>query len=64
MKNKDFGFSIQDPANWKKEEESVSKSSNIAISFSKQNSDQMNSEAELYKEQKNLWAEILIFAAF
>ena len=59
-----FEFGFKDPANWKKEEESISKSSNIVISFSKQNSDQMNSEAELYKEQKNLWAEILIFAAF
>ena len=39
--NKDFGFSIQHPANWKKEEESTSKSSNIVISFSKQNRNQL-----------------------
>ena len=64
MKIRILDLVFRDPANWKKEEESISKSSNIVISFSKQNSDQMNSEAELYKEQKNLWAEILIFAAF
>jgi hypothetical protein len=52
MKNKDFGFSIQDPANWKKEEESTSKFSNIVISFSKQNRNQINSEAELYIRTK------------
>ena len=42
--NKVFGFSIQYPADWKKEEQSTSKSSNIniVVSFSKQNKNQIN----------------------
>jgi hypothetical protein len=48
--NKVFGFSIQYPADWKKEEQSTSKSSNIniVVSFSKHNKNQINSEADLY----------------
>jgi hypothetical protein len=48
--NKVFGFSIQYPADWKKVEESTPKSSNIniVVSFSKQNKNQINSEADLY----------------
>jgi hypothetical protein len=48
--NKVFGFSIQYPADWKKEEQSTSKSSNIniVVSFSKHNKNQLNSEADLY----------------
>jgi hypothetical protein len=36
--SKEFGFSIQYPSDWKKEEENMSKSSNvnIAVSFVKQ----------------------------
>ena len=30
--NKDFGFSIQYPSDWKKEEEDISKSSNVHCS--------------------------------
>lgn len=48
--NKDFGFSIQYPSDWKKEEENMSKSSNvnIAVSFVKQNGSQIYSEADFY----------------
>jgi hypothetical protein len=48
--NEVFGFSIQYPADWKKEEQSTSKSSNIniVVSFSKHNKNQINSEADLY----------------
>jgi hypothetical protein len=47
--NKDFGFSIQYPSDWKKEEESTSKSSNvnIVVSFAKQNGSRINTEADL-----------------
>jgi hypothetical protein len=48
--NNDFGFSIQYPSNWKKEEEYTSKSSNvnIVVSFAKQNGSRINTEADLY----------------
>jgi eukaryotic-like serine/threonine-protein kinase len=48
--NKDFGFSIQYPSDWKKEEEYTSKSSNvnIVVSFTKQNGSRINTEADLY----------------
>jgi serine/threonine-protein kinase len=48
--NNDFGFSIQYPSDWKKEEETTSKSSNVnvAVSFVKQNGSQINSEADFY----------------
>ena len=48
--NNDFGFSIQYPSDWKKEEETTSKSSNvnIAVSFFKQDGSQINSEADFY----------------
>jgi hypothetical protein len=48
--NNDFGFSIQYPSDWKKEEENMSKSSNvnIAVSFVKQDGSQINSEADFY----------------
>jgi eukaryotic-like serine/threonine-protein kinase len=48
--NKDFGFSIQYPSDWTKEEESTSKSSNvnIVVSFVKQNGSQLKTEADLY----------------
>jgi hypothetical protein len=48
--NNDFGFSIQYPSDWKKEEETTSKSSNvnIAVSFVKQDGSQINSEADFY----------------
>jgi hypothetical protein len=44
--SKDFGFSIQYPSDWKKEEENMSKSSNvnIAVSFVKQNGSQISPE--------------------
>jgi hypothetical protein len=48
--NNDFGFSIQYPSNWKKEEEYTSKSSNvnIVVSFAKQNGSRIDTEADLY----------------
>jgi hypothetical protein len=48
--NKDFGFSIQYPSGWTKEEEPTSKSSNvnIVVSFAKQNGSRINTEADLY----------------
>jgi eukaryotic-like serine/threonine-protein kinase len=48
--SKDFGFSIQYPSDWTKEEESTSKSSNvnIVVSFVKQNGSQLKTEADLY----------------
>src|SRR5215203_4728357 len=49
-KNKDFGFSIQYSSSWKKEEENMSKSSNVnvAVAFVKQTGSQINSEADFY----------------
>lgn len=49
-KSKDFRFSIQYPLDWKKEEENMSKSSNvnIAVSFVKQNGSSINSEVDFY----------------
>jgi hypothetical protein len=48
--NNDFGFSIQYPSDWKKEEQYTSKSSNvnIVVSFAKQNESRINTEADLY----------------
>src|SRR3712207_3554842 len=56
--NKDFGFSIRYPSDWKKEEEYTSKSSNvnIVVSFAKQNGSRINTEADLYIELKILLA--------
>src|SRR5215207_8107873 len=48
--NKDFGFIIQYPSDWKKEEEYTSKSSNvnIVLSFAKQSRSRIYTEADLY----------------
>ena len=48
--NDDFKFSILYPTDWKKEEETVSKSSNIniVVSFVKQSKNHITTEADLY----------------
>jgi hypothetical protein len=60
--NKDFGFSIQYPSDWKKEEEDMSKSSNvnIAVSFVKRNGSQIYSEADFYIRTEEFLAEMLL----
>lgn len=47
--SKEFGFSIQYPSDWKKEEENMSKSSNvnIAVSFVKQNGSQGGNNSQI-----------------